>query len=199
MSAAPSALSRSLNLPWATPKKVSRWSSVARIEKPTASARRRAKEGSSMRNFASRLRITQAPAKLISAARCGFATTFRRTRATLDSRGNRPIGSHDSLTIWNRAECFVKMASVKEISARDIAGEAALLREAGFDPAATAADAIAKLEALRGAAGVSDAAIVRALATIATAESAAMLLRMETHAAGALRREIRRALFKLRQ
>jgi hypothetical protein len=91
------------------------------------------------------------------------------------------------------------MASVKEISATDIAGKAAMLREAGFDPAATPADAIAKLEALRGAPGVSDAAIVRALATIATAESAAMLLRMETHAAGALRREIRRALFKLRQ
>jgi hypothetical protein len=91
------------------------------------------------------------------------------------------------------------MASVKEISATDIAGEAAMLREAGFDPAATSADTIAKLEALRGTFGVSDAAIVRALATIATAESAAMLLLMEKHAAGALRREIRRALFKLRQ
>jgi hypothetical protein len=91
------------------------------------------------------------------------------------------------------------MASVKEISPKDIAGEDVKLRESGFDPAAPPADAIAKLEALRGAAGVSDVAIVRALTTIATAESAAMLLRMETHAAGTLRREIRRALFKLRQ
>jgi hypothetical protein len=91
------------------------------------------------------------------------------------------------------------MASVKEISPQDIAGEDAKLREAGFDAAATPADAIAKLNALRGATGVSDAAIVRALTTIASAESAAMLLRMETQAAGALRREIRRALFKLRQ
>jgi hypothetical protein len=91
------------------------------------------------------------------------------------------------------------MASVKEISPKDIAGADAQLRECGFDPAATPAEAIAKLEALRGAAGVSDTAIVRALASIATAESAAALLRMEAHAAGALRREIRRALFKLRQ
>src|SRR5271167_1505245 len=91
------------------------------------------------------------------------------------------------------------MASVKEISSKDIAGEDAKLREAGFDAAATPADAVAKLEELRGAAGISDAAIVRALTTIATAQAAAMLLRMETHAAGALRREIRRALFKLRQ
>jgi hypothetical protein len=82
---------------------------------------------------------------------------------------------------------------------RDIAGQDARLRGAGFDPAATPADAIAQLEAIRGTAGVSDVAIVRALTTIATAESAAMLLRMEMHAAGALRREIRRALFKLRQ
>jgi len=91
------------------------------------------------------------------------------------------------------------MASVKEISTKEIAGEEAKLREMGFDPAAAPAEAIAKLEALRGAAGVSDAAIVRALTSLATAQSAATLLRMETHAAGTLRREIRRALFKLRQ
>ncbi len=90
------------------------------------------------------------------------------------------------------------MASVKEISTKDIAGEEAKLRELGFDPAAAPEAAIAKLESLRGTAGVSDVAIVRALTTIASAESAAMLLRMETHAAGVLRREIRRALFKLR-
>jgi len=91
------------------------------------------------------------------------------------------------------------MASVKEISPKDIAGEDARLREAGFDPAAPPADAIAKLTALRGASAVSDGAIVRALASIATPESAAALARMETLAAGALRRELRRALFKLRQ
>jgi len=91
------------------------------------------------------------------------------------------------------------MASVKEISPKDIAGEDARLREAGFDPAAPSADAIAKLTALRGASAVSDGAIVRALASIATPESAAALARMETLAAGALRRELRRALFKLRQ
>jgi hypothetical protein len=91
------------------------------------------------------------------------------------------------------------MASVKEISPKDIAGEDARLREAGFDPAATPADAIAKLTALRGTRGVSDAAVVRALTSIASPESAATLARMETQAAGALRREIRRAMFKLRQ
>ena len=91
------------------------------------------------------------------------------------------------------------MASVKEVSPKDIAGADAQLRECGFDPAAPPAEAIAKLEALRDAAGVSDTAIVRALASIATADCAAALLRMEAHAAGALRREIRRALFKLRQ
>lgn len=91
------------------------------------------------------------------------------------------------------------MASVKDISAKEIALEQAKLRESGFDAAAAPADAIAKLEALRGAAGVSQAAIVRALSKIATAESATMLARMEAHTAGAARREIRRALFKLRQ
>jgi hypothetical protein len=91
------------------------------------------------------------------------------------------------------------MASAKEISAKEIGGEDARLREAGFDRAAPPADAIAKLEALRGAPGVNDAAVVRALTNIATQESAAMLLRMEAHASGMLRREIRRGLFKLRQ
>jgi hypothetical protein len=91
------------------------------------------------------------------------------------------------------------MATAKEISAKEIAGEDANLRESGFDAAAAPAEAIAKLESMRGAAGVSDAAIARALAKIATAESAALLTRMEAHAAGARRREIRRALFKLRQ
>ncbi len=91
------------------------------------------------------------------------------------------------------------MASVKDLSPKEIAGEDATLRASGFDPSTTAVEAIAKLEALRGATGVSDAAIVRALTNIATKESAATLLHMEAHAAGTLRRELRRALFKLRQ
>jgi tRNA threonylcarbamoyladenosine modification (KEOPS) complex Cgi121 subunit len=91
------------------------------------------------------------------------------------------------------------MASVKEVGAKNSVNEDSKLREAGFDPAAAPAEAIAKLEAMRGTAGVSDAAIVRALTAVATAQSAASLLRMETHAAGAARRQIRRALFKLRQ
>jgi hypothetical protein len=91
------------------------------------------------------------------------------------------------------------MATVKDTSAKDLALEDAQLREAGFDPAAAPDDAIARLESLRGAEGVGAAAIARALSKIATAESAAMLTRMETQAAGASRREIRRALFKLRQ
>ena len=93
----------------------------------------------------------------------------------------------------------MKMASAKEISSKNSASEDARLREAGFDPAASPAEAIAKLAVLRGAAGVSDAAVVRALASIATPEAMAQLAAMETHAVGALRRELRRALFKLRQ
>jgi hypothetical protein len=91
------------------------------------------------------------------------------------------------------------MATVKDTSAKALAFEDAQLREAGFDPAAAPADAMASLEALRGAEGVSEAAIARALSKIPTPESGAMLARMETHAVGAARREIRLALFKLRQ
>ena len=91
------------------------------------------------------------------------------------------------------------MASVKAISPKDSTAEDALLRESGFDPAAAPADAIAKLAAIRGAAGVTDAAIVRALTAIATTDAAAALQRLESGATGALRRELRRALFKLRQ
>jgi hypothetical protein len=91
------------------------------------------------------------------------------------------------------------MASVKDHSAREIALEDAHLRDLGFDPAADPTEAIARLEALHGAIGISEAAIVRALAKIATNESAAVLARMEAGASGASRREIRGALFKLRQ
>jgi hypothetical protein len=91
------------------------------------------------------------------------------------------------------------MATVKDNSAREIALEDAKLREFGFDPAAAPADAVARLDELRGVIGVTEAAIVRALAKIPALESAAMLARMEAHASGPARREIRGALFKLRQ
>jgi hypothetical protein len=91
------------------------------------------------------------------------------------------------------------MATAKDTNAKEFAFEDAQLREAGYDSAAAPDDAIARLESLRSAAGVSATAIARALSKIATAESAAMLTRMESQAAGAARREIRRALFKLRQ
>ncbi len=91
------------------------------------------------------------------------------------------------------------MATVKDNSAREIALEDAKLREFGFDPAAAPADAVARLDELRSVIGVAEAAIVRALAKIPAVESAAMLARMEAHASGPARREIRGALFKLRQ
>jgi hypothetical protein len=73
------------------------------------------------------------------------------------------------------------------------------LLEAGFDPAAAPADAIAKLRELKGMAGITDLAIARALGMIADAGAAVMLVEMEAGASGAIRREVRRALFKLKQ
>jgi hypothetical protein len=73
------------------------------------------------------------------------------------------------------------------------------LIEAGFDPALAPADAIAKLRELRGNPGIIDLAIARALGAIANAGAAAMLVAMEAGATGALRREVRRALYKLKQ
>jgi hypothetical protein len=81
----------------------------------------------------------------------------------------------------------------------DVEHEDAQLREGGFDPAASPAEALARLDELRAAPGVSAGAIARALGAIASAESAAMLAEMEAGASGALRREVRRALFRLRQ
>ena len=75
----------------------------------------------------------------------------------------------------------------------------AKLLEAGFDPALAPADAIAKLRELKGNAGITELAIARALGGITDAGAAAMLVEMETGASGALRREVRRALFKLKQ
>jgi hypothetical protein len=71
------------------------------------------------------------------------------------------------------------------------------LRELGFDPSAPPAEAVAKLASLRTSAN--DIAIARALGQIAAPEAAAMLTEMEIGTSGGLRREIRRALFRLRQ
>ncbi len=75
----------------------------------------------------------------------------------------------------------------------------ARLIEAGFDPALAPVDAIAKLRELRWKPGVGDTAIARALGNIADAGAAAMLVEMEAGAARAIRREVRRALYKLKQ
>ncbi|MGD0672582.1 MAG: hypothetical protein ABSB13_10920 [Candidatus Binatus sp.] len=75
----------------------------------------------------------------------------------------------------------------------------AKLIEAGFDPALAPAGAIAKIRELKGQPGIADGAIARALGKIADAGAAAMLTEMEAGAAGELRREVRRALYKLKQ
>jgi hypothetical protein len=73
------------------------------------------------------------------------------------------------------------------------------LAAAGFDPAAPVPNALAKLGELRTNSNVAPAAIARALGNIADGAAAAMLAEMEGKAAGPLRREIRRSLFKLHQ
>ncbi len=83
---------------------------------------------------------------------------------------------------------------VKETSPTD-----ARLRELGFDPTAPAGQAVATLTGLRITSGVDDATIAHALGGIIAPEAAAALVAMETGASGVSRREIRRALFKLRQ
>ena len=75
----------------------------------------------------------------------------------------------------------------------------AKLIEAGFDPALAPADALAKLRELKGKPGIADGAIARALGMIADPRAAAMLTEMEAGAAGPIRREVRRALYKLKQ
>ncbi|HXR26059.1 MAG TPA: hypothetical protein VN742_11900, partial [Candidatus Binataceae bacterium] len=75
----------------------------------------------------------------------------------------------------------------------------ARLCEGGFDPGAAPEQAVATLRALRGTAGVTDAMIAQALGGIVAPAAAALLVEMEAGASGATRREIRRALFKLRQ
>ena len=83
--------------------------------------------------------------------------------------------------------------------ARETSQVDARLSEGGFDPGAAPDQALATLRSLRGAAGVTDTMIARALGGIASPGAAALLVEMEARASGALRREIRRALFKLRQ
>jgi hypothetical protein len=75
----------------------------------------------------------------------------------------------------------------------------ARLREGGFDPGAAPDQALPALKQLRGAPGVTDTMIAQALGGIVSPDSAALLVEMEASASGPLRREIRRALFKLRQ
>jgi len=73
------------------------------------------------------------------------------------------------------------------------------LIEAGFDPALAPADALAKLRELKGRPGIADGAIARALGMVADPRAAAILTEMEAGAVGARRREVRRALYKLKQ
>jgi hypothetical protein len=73
------------------------------------------------------------------------------------------------------------------------------IRELGLDPALSAAETVTALQRLRTSEHTATPAIARALATLPIPEAAAMLASMERGASGADRREIRRALFKLRQ
>jgi hypothetical protein len=71
------------------------------------------------------------------------------------------------------------------------------LRELGFNPGGSSADAVAKLRSLRSTSN--DLAIARALREVAAPEAVALLAEMEIGTSGGLRREIRRSLFRLRQ
>jgi len=84
-------------------------------------------------------------------------------------------------------------------TSKEIDREDARLSGLGFDSAAPAADAIARLGELSARPDAPIRAIARALGRIADPQAAAMLAGMEPKAGGALRREIRRSLFKLRQ
>ena len=77
--------------------------------------------------------------------------------------------------------------------------DAAALAAAGFDPSAPPPNALAKLRELRTNSAIPPTAIARALGNIADDAAAALLAEMEGAAAGPLRREIRRSLFKLHQ
>jgi hypothetical protein len=86
------------------------------------------------------------------------------------------------------------MATPSEVDHDDLK-----LREAGFDPLAPPESALETLHSLRTEPGVSEAAIARALGEVRIVGAADELTAMEAHASGSARREIRRALFRLRQ
>jgi hypothetical protein len=109
------------------------------------------------------------------------------SREKLDSSASARIGSHEFAI------------GIHLSFSRDTNPDDTKLLEAGFDPASAPADAIAKLRELRGKPTVTDFAIARALGMIADPSASAMLLEMEAGAAGALRREVRRALYRLKQ
>lgn len=86
------------------------------------------------------------------------------------------------------------MSNAGEIDADD-----ANLIAAGFDATLAPAQAVAKLRELKASRAAPDVAIARALGNVLDTQAASMLAEMEAGAAGALRREIRRSLFRLRQ
>lgn len=86
------------------------------------------------------------------------------------------------------------MSNAGEIDADD-----ANLIAAGFDATLAPAQAIAQLRELKASRAAPDAAIARALGNVLDTQAASMLAEMEAGAAGTLRREIRRSLFRLRQ
>jgi hypothetical protein len=73
------------------------------------------------------------------------------------------------------------------------------LHELGFDPNTPIPERIAKLRELRGKTDASDLAIAKALGEIGDPGAGQLLVEMESNATGALRREIRRAIYRLRQ
>src|SRR5215469_2618619 len=77
-------------------------------------------------------------------------------------------------------------------------GTAEGLKELAIDPSEPD-QAVEKLRLLRSSEGADDSKIAAAAGQIASPGAAQLLAEMETGASGALRREIRRALFKLRQ
>jgi hypothetical protein len=84
-------------------------------------------------------------------------------------------------------------------SAKEQQEAEAKLSELGFDLDASPDQALATLRALAGRPGVSTATIASALGRVGSAAAADILAEMEAGSSGADRREIRRALFKLRQ
>jgi hypothetical protein len=73
------------------------------------------------------------------------------------------------------------------------------LRELGFDPNESIPQRIAKLRELCGRDASSDLAIAGVLGEINDPGAGELLVEMESRATGALRREIRRAIYRLRQ